>query len=432
MSDWSSFEEDKRITDAWRSYLKEDLADVMSGYVGGIKNTTDTGAEPETTKGPKGTFYRNILAEVTVLISNIANRIGVQIDTEIIVEEFEKMITDQNFELAEQVSAGKAFTGEGTPLNFLPERHPELTKFIAAVKQSKYLKNFSQSLAQAGFGGDSIKAVLGKPAPPRVTLQKPTPDQKPPDQKPPDQKSPDQDAELGPEDEEAKEVEQPDGEGEKPYPQKEEPFVSRTSSEEGEEGPGTKLLDKIQHGLDVLGVANLIPGGQIISEPATAASLLLNLSRSKYDMALLDLIGLVPFVGGAAKAGKLGARASKLAKMEKVTDAIKKAEKVNKPILVQKAFNSLMSELEPTKVLDIIDGTIETLEDNTDINVKPFKKAWEERKEGYIKFKAKKRRAGKRKRTKQARGFEENQQRIISESLEQRWQTIAGIKKRVA
>ena len=221
MSDWSSFEEDKRITDAWRSYLKEDLADVMSGYVGGIKNTTDdeTEPEPEPTKGPKGTFYRNILAEVTVLISNIANRIGVQIDTEIVVEEFEKMITDQNFELAEQVSAGKAFTGEGTPLNFLPEGHPELTKFIVAVKPSKYLKNFAQSLARAGFGGDSIKAVLGKPAPDDA----PAPDGAPPEE----------------------------GEGEKPYPTKEKPYESNPYFEAGLKASAGKSVEDVKRVIEV-------------------------------------------------------------------------------------------------------------------------------------------------------------------------------------
>jgi|3_EtaG_2_1085321.scaffolds.fasta_scaffold09802_3 hypothetical protein len=169
MSDWSSFKKDKIVTDAWRSFLNEGtsievdegIADSMKRLVGGTKKALKgkKGEEGEI----QGTVYRNIIAEVTVLVANIIDRLKLRnkISAEAIVGEFEKMITAQRFELAEEIEGGRAFTGEGTPLHFLPEGHPELTKFVAAVKQSKYLKNFAQALARAGFEAESIESVLG-------------------------------------------------------------------------------------------------------------------------------------------------------------------------------------------------------------------------------------------------------------------------------
>ena len=112
MSNWSSFEKDKIVTDALRSFLNETapveinegVAATLKGLVGGTKKSEwEKIAKGEDTGETRGTVYRNIIAEVTQLISNIAERLQLQIDTMVIVEEFEEMITAQNFELAEQV-----------------------------------------------------------------------------------------------------------------------------------------------------------------------------------------------------------------------------------------------------------------------------------------------------------------------------------------
>ena len=57
MNDWSSFEKDKKATDEWRSYLNEGLADVMSGFVGGLKKSGEPQPlKPSPLKDQKGPF----------------------------------------------------------------------------------------------------------------------------------------------------------------------------------------------------------------------------------------------------------------------------------------------------------------------------------------------------------------------------------------
>ena len=232
-------------------------------------------------------------------------------------------------------------------------------------------------------------------------------------------------------------IEVPDGEAGSDLPDApEDPYGpdgredDEDAEEEAEDSTESSFADKVQVILDALGVANLIPGGQIIGTPATVASLLLNLGRKKYNMALLDVLGLVPIAGGAAKAGKLGKTAASAAKMKKVAMAIDKAEKLNEPILIQRAFNSLLHEFKDTKIFDIVDGVLKTVGEHSGTDIGPFKERWEERKKDYINYKKSKRRAEKRTASGRKTG-RRNEQRIVSESLEQRWQTIAGIKKSV-
>jgi hypothetical protein len=81
-------------------------------------------------------------------------------------------------------------------------------------------------------------------------------------------------------------------------------------------------LDIVQATLDITGAIGLWPPAELVATPATLASLLLNLYRMKLGWALLDVVALVPVAGKLAKAGKLGKMASTFAKSSKTGRAL--------------------------------------------------------------------------------------------------------------
>ena len=125
--------------------------------------------------------------------------------------------------------------------------------------------------------------------------------------------------------------------------------------DEDEESALTKALDTVQAGLDVAGAVGMFPPLAVIAAPAGIASLVLNLSRGKFGWALFDLITLVPVVGGAAKAGKLGraAKAGAVAGKWKTGRALIKAlgsaDKVRKGLDAANAASAAIDLAQATK-----------------------------------------------------------------------------------
>ena len=129
MSSWSSYGSQQALTESWRNYLKE------------------------------ATVYRDVLAEVTILIAQIIQALGLEIEPVKIVDEFEAMIKGQNFELVQE-QGRRVFTGEGAPLAFKPEGHKSLMKFMGELKKPEnkdYLDQLGVALADAGFTEESLE-----------------------------------------------------------------------------------------------------------------------------------------------------------------------------------------------------------------------------------------------------------------------------------
>ena len=117
MSSWSSYGNQQVLTESWRKYLKE------------------------------ATVYRDVLTEVTVLIAQIIQALGLgeEIVPEDIVDEFEKMISAQNFELVQE-QGRRVFTGEGTPLVFKPEGYKNLMTLMGTLKKPENKNYLDQEL----------------------------------------------------------------------------------------------------------------------------------------------------------------------------------------------------------------------------------------------------------------------------------------------
>ena len=60
--------------------------------------------------------------------------------------------------------------------------------------------------------------------------------------------------------------------------------------------------EEIRAALDVAGLLSFVPGGAIISIPASVLSFLISMYKKDYDKALLDLIGIIPLAGKATQA----------------------------------------------------------------------------------------------------------------------------------
>ena len=102
------------------------------------------------------------------------------------------------------------------------------------------------------------------------------------------------------------------------------------AEEEDEESPmKEKALAIMGSTLDIVGAAGLFPGAEatLIPSAATLASLGLNLYQKKIGWAMLDLIALVPVVGKFAKLGRLGKIAKTVATTGKTGKALATATK---------------------------------------------------------------------------------------------------------
>ncbi len=193
MSNWSSYKGQKLLAEGWRSYLKGDL-------YSGEKIEELFGMGKKKKPQVRGTVYNNILAEVTAWMGQTiqsmrkdpelpeeARKIVQEIDEVAIIDEFEEMITGQQFELLEQLppQAGafqrddheggiaqtghvrdpEAEEGEDLPLTFEPDGHENITKFIEVVKDNpEHVEKFVTELKRAGFSNCVDTLGCKKPA----------------------------------------------------------------------------------------------------------------------------------------------------------------------------------------------------------------------------------------------------------------------------
>tara|TARA_R110000824_G_scaffold32672_2_gene105303 strand:+ start:11452 stop:13272 length:1821 start_codon:yes stop_codon:yes gene_type:complete len=152
---WSSYKKDHLLMENWRAHLKNNPQsnEKIEEFFGlGRK-------KPQV----KGTVYNDIIAEVTVAIANLIKELGLDIDSEVIVDEFQTMITNQNFELSEEqeIEGGRAEYGE--TLKFDISKAPKLTEFFKALKEleaSDTLMKLSKTIVRAGFDEASVAATL--------------------------------------------------------------------------------------------------------------------------------------------------------------------------------------------------------------------------------------------------------------------------------
>ncbi len=107
MATWSSFEKDKLIIEGFRDFFKK--------------------------KGePAGTYPASELTTIVNLISNLAKKLNIKVDTSAIVDEFEAVLKSENYNLQEQED--KIMIGGDVPLNL--NDTPKLKAFMDAVAQA--------------------------------------------------------------------------------------------------------------------------------------------------------------------------------------------------------------------------------------------------------------------------------------------------------
>lgn len=145
---------------------------------------------------------------------------------------------------------------------------------------------------------------------------------------------------------------------------------SEGDKEENEEDSSlTQTLDMVQSGLDVAGALGLFPALAPLGMGAGVLSLFLNLTRGKFGWALFDLITLVPVVGGAAKAGKLGkaakttAAAAKLKTGQAMVKVLGNAKRV-------KSAKDVANVARIAKQIDLgIDGAVNLISETIPLSV---------------------------------------------------------------
>lgn len=104
MATWSSFEKDKLITEGWRDFFKKKEKSV-------------------------GTYPASELTTIINLISNLAKKLNIDVDTSKIVDEFEAILKSKNYNLQEQED--KIMIGGDVDLNL--SNAPTLKAFMDAV-----------------------------------------------------------------------------------------------------------------------------------------------------------------------------------------------------------------------------------------------------------------------------------------------------------
>jgi hypothetical protein len=112
--------------------------------------------------------------------------------------------------------------------------------------------------------------------------------------------------------------------------------------EESTEDDPTQDTDVTSFGKIILPLAqaaNLVPGGQIVSTPANIISFFDNINNKQYGEALLDLVGLMPVLGGALKLDK----ANKTVRA--ALTLAKEAEQARSVVMAKKAFEDLFEQL---------------------------------------------------------------------------------------
>lgn len=203
MSNWSSYKGDKLLAEGWRSYLKGDLyageklEEIFGLGKGKEKKWADiaSGEDKGDPNAARGTVYNNVLAEVTAWVGQTIQEmrkdpetpeevraIVQEIDEVAIVDEFEEMITAQQFELLEQsafqrddqdggvaqtghVADPEAEEGEDLPLTFEPDGHENITKFIEVIKDNpEHVEKFVTELKRSGFSNCVDTLGCKKPA----------------------------------------------------------------------------------------------------------------------------------------------------------------------------------------------------------------------------------------------------------------------------
>jgi hypothetical protein len=124
MATWSSFEKDKLITEGFRDFFKKK-------------------------EKPAGTYPASELTTIVNLISNLAKKLKIDVDTSKIVDDFEAILKADNYNLQEQED--KIMIGGDVNLNLL--KAPTLEKFMDAVaaKSPEGLKILLKALKRGAF-----------------------------------------------------------------------------------------------------------------------------------------------------------------------------------------------------------------------------------------------------------------------------------------
>lgn len=187
MPSWSSYKEQKLLSEGWKAYLKGDLYS--------SKRVDEIFGMGKKQSQVRGTVYNNVLAEVTTWMgqtiqemrkdpetSEEVRAIVQEIDEVAIIDEFEEMITGQQFELLEQsafrrddqdggvaqtghVADPEAEEGEDPPLTFEPDGHENITKFIEVIKDNpEHVEKFVTELKRSGFSNCVDTLGCKKPA----------------------------------------------------------------------------------------------------------------------------------------------------------------------------------------------------------------------------------------------------------------------------
>ena len=166
---WSSYKKDHLLMENWRTHLKDNpqSSEKIEEFFGRKKKWADI-ASGEATGGSnaiRGTVYNDIIAEVTVAIANLIEKLGLEIDPQEIVKEFQDMITNQNFELSEaqgeDIHGGRAEYGD--VLKFDLSKAPKLTEFFKELKAAEAddtLMKLAKAIVRAGFDEASVTAAL--------------------------------------------------------------------------------------------------------------------------------------------------------------------------------------------------------------------------------------------------------------------------------
>ena len=89
-------------------------------------------------KKPSATYPASELTTIVNLISNLAKKFSIQVDTGAIVDEFEAMLKSQNIDLQEQDDRLMI----GADLNLTLDSAPELKKFMIDLNQNLIFEKF--------------------------------------------------------------------------------------------------------------------------------------------------------------------------------------------------------------------------------------------------------------------------------------------------
>jgi len=184
MSDWSSFKNDKKLSDNWRSFLNEGTQRLDEAPYSGTRLAQNVGRASAYAHGqprqmtsigaadhgkqeePQAEYPADGFAELHMTLQQVNQRLKNVVANDAITQDLEKLFADQNFVIKEgpDPEGGSLYLDRYPELNL--DNYKTLGALVGAATASPQLvKALNRAFKRAGFKGVNIQAKGGASAP---------------------------------------------------------------------------------------------------------------------------------------------------------------------------------------------------------------------------------------------------------------------------